>query len=163
MLSMNDNELLLGQNVSHLVKTLNLCEVKDLAAAIGITTAAIGQLMSGQTKGLKPINLVKAARFFGVPAELLVTVDFRAHPEIPQIVMAHIGVEEAKPAYGVGGKPLQRLKGIVERLTLAAISGQLTLSACDYLERTVDMLLQPKAISGPNVIEHLSERPLKPG
>lgn len=162
MLSMIDNELLLGQNVAHLVKTLNVCEVKDLAAAIGITPAAIGQLMSGQTKGLKPLNLVKAARFFGVPAELLVTTDFQAHPELPQIVMAHVGVEETEPVYGLGGKPLQRLKLIVDRLTLAAIAGQLSMSACEYLERTVDMLLQPKAISGPNVLEHLSERPIKP-
>ena len=163
MLSVNDNPLLLGQNVAHLVNTLNVCEVKDLAAAVGVTPAAIGQLINGQTKGWKPINLVKAARFFGVPAELLVTADFREHPELPQIVMAHVGVSEPPPPPYLGGKPLQRLKGIVERLTLAAISGQLSLSACDYLDRTVDMLLQPKAIGVPNVLEHLTERTAKPG
>lgn len=167
MLTVIDNPLLLGQNVGYLVNTLKVCEVKDLAAALTVTPAAIGQLINGQTKGWKPINLVKAARFFGVPAELLVTVDFRAHPELPPIVQAHVGgtlgVLESPPGYMTGSKPLQRLRVIVERLTLAAIAGQLTTTACDYLERTVDMLLQPKAIAGPNVLEHLAERTTKPG
>lgn len=161
ILSVTDNPLLLGQNVAYLVNVLNVCEVKDLAAALDVSPAAIGQLINGQTKGWKPINLVKAARFFGIPAELLVTTDFRQHPELPQIVMGHMGVAEPSRPFYYGSQPLQRLKSITERLTLAAIAGQLSMSACDYLERTVDMLLQPRAIGGPNIIEHLADRTTK--
>lgn len=72
MLYMNESELLLGKNVGHLIER-GLASRKDLADAMGISTQAVGQLIAGQTKGLKPLNLINAARRLGVSVEDLVT------------------------------------------------------------------------------------------
>lgn len=47
--------------------------VEEAAAAMGISKQAVYQFETGQTKGLKPENLVAAARLVGVSAEELVS------------------------------------------------------------------------------------------
>jgi transcriptional regulator with XRE-family HTH domain len=47
--------------------------IAELAAAVGVTVQSVYQWEKGETKGLKPDNLVAVAEFLGVTVEYLVT------------------------------------------------------------------------------------------
>lgn len=54
----------------------------DLAHRVGLTRAAINQVVSGATKGMKPDNLVAVARALRVRVEWLATGEEPMRPEI---------------------------------------------------------------------------------
>ena len=78
MLSMKGNAMLLGQNVGYLVDQQKVCSRLDLANALGVSEQAIGQLITGKTKGLKPLHLIAASDKLGVSARDIVMHDLRA-------------------------------------------------------------------------------------
>lgn len=54
----------------------------DLAKAVGLSRAAINQVVSGATKGMKLHNLVAVARALKVRIEWLATGEEPMHPEV---------------------------------------------------------------------------------
>lgn len=62
----------------YVVDVLHILDREALAAAMQVSTQAVGQLIRGETKTLKPINLVRAAKRIGVTVEQLVVEDLRA-------------------------------------------------------------------------------------
>ena len=54
----------------------------DLARKIGLTRAAVNQVVSGATKGMKPANLVAVARALGVRVEWLATGEEPMRPDV---------------------------------------------------------------------------------
>lgn len=54
----------------------------DLARKVGLSRAAINQVVSGTTKGMKPDNLVAVARALNVRIEWLATGEEPMRPEI---------------------------------------------------------------------------------
>ena len=54
----------------------------DLARQVGVTRAAINQVLSGASKGLKPENLVAVARALRVRVEWLATGEEPMRPDI---------------------------------------------------------------------------------
>jgi DNA-binding Xre family transcriptional regulator len=77
-----DNELLLGQNVAFLVDVQKVMKRGELAEKIGVSEANIGQLIRNENKGLRPLNLVRAARALNYSVEDLVCVDLRSQNEL---------------------------------------------------------------------------------
>lgn len=77
-----DNELLLGQNVAYLVDVQKVMKRGELADKIGVSEANIGQLIRNENKGLRPLNLVRAARALNYSVEDLVCVDLRSQNEM---------------------------------------------------------------------------------
>lgn len=73
-LAMKGNDLRLGRNLARLV-SLKLTSRADLAAAMGISVQAVGQLIRGETKGLKPNNLVRASACVKLSERDLVETD----------------------------------------------------------------------------------------
>lgn len=72
-----------------------------LAVKLGVSREAISQWETGDTKGLKPENLVRTARAFGVTVEWLV---FGTEPKHPQVCN-----KGAQPTGAQGIAPLNGL------------------------------------------------------
>ena len=54
----------------------------DLADKVGVSRAAINQVLSGATKGMKPENLVAVARALKIRVEWLATGEEPMRPEV---------------------------------------------------------------------------------
>lgn len=72
----------LATNVEYLLSKGN-ADIQTLADALGVSRQAVSSLISGKSKGLKPLNLVNAARFLGYSVEDLVCRDLRK-PSAPE-------------------------------------------------------------------------------
>lgn len=66
----------LAENVAHLVYNGQTTRA-ELAEQLGVTVQAVGKLIRGESKGLKPLNLVNAARHLGYSVEDLVCRDLK--------------------------------------------------------------------------------------
>lgn len=97
MLAMKDNVRLLGLNLAYLV-AIKATTRAALADAMGISTQAVGQVIRGDTKELKPSNLVKAAKLVGLSSDDLVTRDLRRENWHPA---THLRVAEPGAKYDV--------------------------------------------------------------
>lgn len=104
MLSMREEYL--RENIRFVVDVQQALSRGELASAMGVSPQAVSQLISGSTKTLKPINLVKAARKIGAPVERLVMEDLRAVPDFGRRPIGY-GIAEPIPTYKNG--PLSRL------------------------------------------------------
>lgn len=136
------NELILGQNIGLLVDELKICTRAELANALGITKEAVGQLIRGQTKGFKPINLVAAARFLRMDTEELVTVELRGKPELVQAASQSVVREPGAP-YARSSEAIAttRLHQLLRRIYIAARDGSLTVAGMGIIESAVDLAL----------------------
>lgn len=74
---MKESEILLGVNIGYLCDVRKLITRAELAEALGMSPQNIGQLIRGENKGMKPLNLVKAAKRVGLTVEQLITQDVR--------------------------------------------------------------------------------------
>lgn len=79
--------LQLSRNVAFLVDEERVCTRADLAKAMDTSVAAVGQLIRGETKGLKPTNLVNASRRLGVSVEDLVTREIKPGHRVAESLM----------------------------------------------------------------------------
>lgn len=75
MLAMSTSDRL-QDNIAYLDESEQLNR-KAFADAIGISVQAVGQLIRGESKGLKPLNLMAAAEFLNITMEQLVTLRMR--------------------------------------------------------------------------------------
>src|SRR5690349_3157728 len=98
MLVMEDAYRLLGDNVAYLV-AIGVCTRATLAAAMGVSVQAVGQLIRGETKELKPSNLAKAARHVGLSSDDLITRNLRREQWHPQVHLRAIGTREDPAGY----------------------------------------------------------------
>lgn len=137
---MIENPQLLGKNVAYLVDDLKIASRADLADAMGVSVSAVGQIIRNESKGLKPLNLVKAAKRLGVGIEDLVIEDLRSKPELLGRALTK-GPSISEPGVHYGDSVTVRVQVLLHRIYVAAVQNRLNTSALEYLERTVDMLI----------------------
>lgn len=99
MLTVGDSSYrLLGENVAYLV-AIKVATRASFAGAMGISVQAVGMLIRGETKELKPSNVAKAARHVGLTSDDLITRNLRREQWRPE---THLRVSEARGKYGAG-------------------------------------------------------------
>lgn len=80
---MGESYRLLGANIAYLV-AIKAATRASFAGAMGISVQAVGQLIRGETKELKPSNVAKAAKHVGLSSDDLITRDLRRDQWHPQ-------------------------------------------------------------------------------
>jgi phage repressor protein C with HTH and peptisase S24 domain len=95
MLVMGDNFRLLGDNIAYLV-AIKAASRASFADAMGISVQAVGQLIRGETKELKPSNVAKAAKHVGLTSDDLIIRNLRREQWHPQ---SHLRVSEPGTKY----------------------------------------------------------------
>jgi phage repressor protein C with HTH and peptisase S24 domain len=91
---------LLGDNIAYLV-AIKVASRGSLAEAMGTSVQAVGQLIRGETKELKPSNLAKAARHVGLTSDDLITRNLRLEQWHPDNHLRATGTREDAPEYRV--------------------------------------------------------------
>lgn len=123
MLAMKDDQIL-RQNVAHLVDVVGVATRAEIAAAAKVSEQAIGQLIRGESKSLKPLNLVRIARRLSVPVDDLV--------EKPLWTKGALQ----------GGKSPTTLNSMRDVLAIPLLNQGGSMGAGAYLEEHVDVVRQ---------------------
>lgn len=100
MLVMGDSYRQLGDNIAYLV-AIKAATRASFAGAMDISVQAVGQLIRGETKELKPSNLAKAAKHVGLTSDDLISRNLRREQWHPN---SHL--QAAEPGAKYNAAPL---------------------------------------------------------
>lgn len=74
-----------GRNIGYITDDLKKATRAQMARALSAGVKVVGRVIKGDIKAIKdldPVSVVNVARYVGINAETLVTVDLRKHPEV---------------------------------------------------------------------------------
>ena len=85
-----------GQRIKRLRKELGITQ-QELSIRVSVTSSAVGQWERGDTKGLKPENLLAVANLFKMPVEYIITgIDSDKTPSLKQSFVLYLALCKSK-------------------------------------------------------------------